>query len=385
MESAYRKLDSQCKIGVFLNCKYFGECGSCKNYENGYETQLLKKLDLNVERFREFYQSDIDICRSPQSGYRARAEFKIWHIGDEIRYAMNALEHKGIVIIDECPQVNEYIFKLMPKLLEAIAQAGIGHKLFGADFLSSSDGEIAVSLLYHKQLDAHWEEKAKEIAPKLGISIIGRSRKQKLVVGQDYVTETLHVRDVDYRFMQIENSFTQPNPRVNEQMIAWALEQFKDTSGDLLELYCGAGNFTIPFARKFDKVLATEISKSSIAAAKNNMQLNDVANIEFVRMSAEEFVQALDGVREFNRMKDIDIDAYQLKNIFVDPPRAGMDEESCAFAARHDTILYISCNPETLHRDLKLLTQTHRVEKMGLFDQFPYTNHVEMGVKLVRL
>ena len=185
--------------------------------------------------------------------------------------------------------------------------------------------------------------------------------------------------------MQIENSFTQPNPRVNEQMIAWALEQFKDTSGDLLELYCGAGNFTIPFARKFDKVLATEISKSSIAAAKNNMQLNDVANIEFVRMSAEEFVQALDGVREFNRMKDIDIDAYQLKNIFVDPPRAGMDEESCAFAARHDTILYISCNPETLHRDLKLLTQTHRVEKMGLFDQFPYTNHVEMGVKLVRL
>ena len=368
-----------------MNCKYFGECGSCKNYENGYETQLLKKLDLNVERFREFYQSDIDICRSPQSGYRARAEFKIWHIGDEIRYAMNALEHKGIVIIDECPQVNEYIFKLMPKLLEAIAQAGIGHKLFGADFLSSSDGEIAVSLLYHKQLDAHWEEKAKEIAPKLGISIIGRSRKQKLVVGQDYVTETLHVRDVDYRFMQIENSFTQPNPRVNEQMIAWALEQFKDTSGDLLELYCGAGNFTIPFARKFDKVLATEISKSSIAAAKNNMQLNDVANIEFVRMSAEEFVQALDGVREFNRMKDIDIDAYQLKNIFVDPPRAGMDEESCAFAARHDTILYISCNPETLHRDLKLLTQTHRVEKMGLFDQFPYTNHVEMGVKLVRL
>ena len=385
MESAYRKLDSQCKIGVFLNCKYFGECGSCKNYENGYETQLLKKLDLNVERFREFYQSDIDICRSPQSGYRARAEFKIWHIGDEIRYAMNALEHKGIVIIDECPQVNEYIFKLMPKLLEAIAQAGIGHKLFGADFLSSSDGEIAVSLLYHKQLDAHWDDKAKEIAPKLGISIIGRSRKQKLVVGQDYVTETLHVRDVDYRFMQIENSFTQPNPRVNEQMIAWALEQFKDTSGDLLELYCGAGNFTIPFARKFDKVLATEISKSSIAAAKNNMQLNDVANIEFVRMSAEEFVQALDGVREFNRMKDIDIDAYQLKNIFVDPPRAGMDEESCAFAARHDTILYISCNPETLHRDLKLLTQTHRVEKMGLFDQFPYTNHVEMGVKLVRL
>ncbi len=386
MESAHRKSDSQCKIGeVFLNCKYFGECGSCRNYENGYEAQLLKKLDLNKERFVDLYTREFDICRSPISGYRARAEFKIWHIGDVIHYAMNALEHKGAVIIEECPQVNEHIFALMPKLLKEIDDARIGHKLFGADFLSSSSGEIAVSLLYHKQLDALWEEKAKEIAQKVGISIIGRSRKQKLVVGQDYVTETLHVRDVDYKFMQIENSFTQPNPRVNEQMIAWALEQFEDASGDLLELYCGAGNFSIPFASKFDKVLATEISKSSITAAKNNMELNDVAHIEFVRMSAEEFVQALDGVREFRRMGEIDITSYALKNIFVDPPRAGMDAESCAFVARHDTILYISCNPETLHRDLELLTQTHKIEKMALFDQFPYTNHVEMGVKLVRL
>ena len=184
--------------------------------------------------------------------------------------------------------------------------------------------------------------------------------------------------------MQIENSFTQPNPRVNEQMISWVINQFDGHSGDLLELYCGAGNFTIPFAVKFDKVLATEISKSSILAAKNNMKLNDVSNIEFVRMSAEEFIQALDGVREFRRMGGIDIDLYELKTIFVDPPRAGMDEESCAFASRHDNILYISCNPETLQRDLAFLIKTHEIQRMAVFDQFPYTNHVEMGVKLIK-
>ncbi len=367
-----------------MNCKYFGECGSCRNYEDGYEAQLLKKLELNQDRFKDLYQGEIDICRSPQSGYRARAEFKIWHIGDDIQYAMNALEHKGVVIIDECPQVNEHILKLMPKLLEAIKDKKIDKKLFGADFLSSSTGEIVVSLLYHRKLDEAWEVETKKIAADLGIYIIGRSRKQKLVVGQDYVTETLHVSGSDYRFMQIENSFTQPNPRVNEQMIEWAMNQFAGVSGDLLELYCGAGNFTIPFASKFEKVLATEISKSSIAAAKNNMLLNDVSNIEFVRMSAEEFVQALDGVREFRRMGEIDIDAYKLKTIFVDPPRAGMDEESCAFAARHENILYISCNPETLQRDLEFLTKTHEVDKMAMFDQFPYTNHVEMGVRLTK-
>ncbi len=373
-----------------MNCKYFGECGSCKNYEGGYEAQLLRKVKLNQERFKNFYDAEFDICPSQERAYRARAEFKIWHIGEEIHYAMNALEHKGALIIDECPQVNEYIFALMPKLLDEIGLAQMGHKLFGVDFLSSSQGEIAVSLLYHKQLDVLWEEKAKVIAQKLGIHIIGRSRKQKLVVGRDFIEETLHPKGTshvsakEYKFIHIENSFTQPNPRVNEQMIAWAMEQFEDASGDLLELYCGAGNFTIPFASKFDKVLATEISKSSINAAKNNMQQNGVSNIEFVRMSAQEFVQALDGVREFNRMKEIDIGSYQLKNIFVDPPRSGMDEESCAFAARHDLILYISCNPETLYRDLELLTQTHKVQRMALFDQFPYTNHVEMGVKLIR-
>lgn len=367
-----------------MDCKYFGECGSCRNYENGYEAQLENKLATNKDRFEEYYSGDIEICRSLQSGYRARAEYKIWHLDDELRYAMNALHHKGVVIIDECPQVNGYIFSLMPKLIQKIEQYHLGYKLFGADFLSSSDGEIVVSLLYHKELDTQWKDSADTIATELGISIIGRSRKQKLVIGKDHVVESLHVNGKNYRFMQIENSFTQPNPRVNEQMISWAMEQFSSCNGDLLELYCGAGNFTIPFATKFDKVLATEISKSSISAAKTNMQLNGIENIEFVRMSAEEFVQALDGVREFNRMKDIDIKKYELKNIFVDPPRAGMDEDSCAFAARHETILYISCNPETLHRDLALLTQTHTVVSMALFDQFPYTNHVEMGVKLIR-
>ena len=167
-------------------------------------------------------------------------------------------------------------------------------------------------------------------------------------------------------------------------MISWALNNLQDVEGDLLELYCGAGNFTIPFSNLFDKVLATEISKSSINAAKANMILNNVHNIEFVRMSVEEFVQALDGVREFRRMKEIDIDSYKISTIFVDPPRSGMDEDSCRFSARYDNILYISCNPETLYRDLDILCQTHEVKDMAIFDQFPYTNHVEMGVKLLR-
>jgi len=367
-----------------LDCKYFGECGACRLYESGYEGQLNEKVALNKERFAPFFQGEIAVFKSPDAHYRSRSEFKIWHEGDALFYAMNHREHKGVVLIEACPQVNEYIAALMPKLLAAVKKADIGFKLFGADFLSSSSGEIVVSLLYHRKIDAEWEEKAKIIAEDLGIYIIGRARKQKVVIGQDYITESLNIQNTMYRFDYIENSFTQPNPRVNEQMISWAMDAFGKRDGDLLELYCGAGNFTIPFASLFAKVLATEISKSSIHAAKRNMALNNVENIEFVRMSVEEFVQALDGQRVFKRMSHIDIKQYNLEAIFVDPPRSGMDEYSCKFAARYETIVYISCNPETLYRDLETLLETHEIVSMALFDQFPYTHHVEMGVKLCK-
>ena len=367
-----------------MQCKYFGECGACRIYENGYEAQLNEKKELNIKRFEPFYSSEISLFKSPDSHYRSRSEFKIWHLGNDIHYGMNHIDKKGVVLIDECPQVNEHILTLMPKLLISIKEKNIGFKLFGADFLSSSSGEIVVSLLYHRRLESEWQEKATQIANELGIYIIGRSRKQKVIIGQDYITEKLLIDGNEYVFHHIENSFTQPNPRVNEQMVSWSMKHFSSLEGDLLELYCGAGNFTIPFAKLFNKVLATEISKSSINAAKANMQLNGVENIEFVRMSVEEFVQAIDGVREFRRMEDIDIDSYNIKSIFVDPPRSGMDEESCKFASRHEHILYISCNPETLLRDLELLTLTHEVVDMALFDQFPYTHHVEMGVKLIQ-
>lgn len=368
-----------------MQCRHFGSCGSCRLYADGYEGQLSEKQEALQTMFAPVYGGDFAVARSSDAGYRARAEFKVWHVGDALHYAMNGVERGGVVLLEECPMVAEPIRALMWPLLDAVAATGdMGRKLFGIDFLCSRDGDCTVSMLYHRKLDAAWRTQAETLAQRFSISIIGRSRKQKEVVGEDFIIESLDVAERTYRFKQIENSFTQPNPGVNSQMIGWALERFDGIGGDLLELYCGAGNFTIPFASRFERVLATEISKASIAAAKTNMALNGVDNIDFVRMSAEEFVQALDGVREFNRMKGIDLAGYRLETIFVDPPRAGMDEASCDFAARHRHILYISCNPETLKRDIERLDATHRVEAMAMFDQFPYTHHMEMGALLVR-
>lgn len=367
-----------------MECRHFGRCGSCRVYAEGYEGQLARKSGELAVLFRPLYDGPIDIARSRPEHYRARAEFKVWHVGDRMHYAMNAVDRDGVVLLEECPMVSEPIAELMWPLLEAVGREGMGLKLFGMDFLSASEGAVTVTMLYHRKLEAKWKEQAQALAVRFGINIIGRSRKQKEVVGEDFVIESLPVGERTYRFKQIENSFTQPNPGVNAQMIAWALKQFEKVSGDLLELYCGAGNFTIPFASRFERVLATEISKSSIQAARSNMALNRVENIDFVRMSAEEFVQAIDGVRAFNRLKGIDLASYRLDTLFVDPPRAGLDDASRAFASRHRHLLYISCNPQTLQRDLAAMHATHRVTAMAMFDQFPYTSHMEMGALLTR-
>jgi len=367
-----------------MKCDYFGVCGSCRDYESGYEGQLEHKVAAVRESFLSLYDGEIVLCRSKEEHFRSRAEFKIYHDNGRISYAMNRLDRQGALMIEHCSIVSPEIASVMERLLVEIDRLEIGYKLFGVDFLASDEKEVLVSLLYHRPLDEEWKAKALELQECLGIYVIGRSRKQKLVLSQDYVTERLNVGGREYRYVHIENSFTQPNPGVNEQMIGWSLEQLEGIGGDLLELYCGAGNFTIPFASKFDRVLATEISKASIHAAKQNMELNGVENIDFVRLSAEEFTQAMDKVRPFRRMEGIDLDAYRLKTLFVDPPRAGLDEAACAFAARFDHLLYISCNPETLRRDLEILTRTHTVTAMAAFDQFPYTHHLEMGVKLTR-
>ncbi len=368
-----------------MECEYFGICGSCRLYEEGYEGQLSTKSAKIAEEFSPYFSGDITVYESKEEQYRSRAEFKVYHDDEGSFYAMNRADKKGVVKITHCSIVHASIARVMLPLLDEIKKHELGYKLFGIDFLTShSSGDVLASLIYHRALDESWSEKARRIEQELGISIIGRSRKQKVVLSHDYVTETLHIAERDYHYVHIENSFTQPNALVNEKMVSWSLKQLEGIGGDLLELYCGAGNFTIPFATQFDRVLATEISKASIIAAKRNMVLNDVDTIDFIRLSAEEFTQALDGTREFRRLEGLKVSDYHLKTLFVDPPRSGLGEEPCAFAARFDHLLYISCNPETLLRDLELLSQTHEVQSMALFDQFPYTHHLEMGVKLRR-
>lgn len=373
-----------------MNCNYFGICASCTLFDKTYEEQLNYKIQREKERFSNFTNIDFDIIKSNESNFRNRAEFRIWWEKGEnnkeiLSYSMNDFK-KNILKINSCEMVSFHIKELMPKLIDELQNdLELSFKLFAVEFLGSSTKDMLVTLIYHKKLEESWIQKAKEIEKRLNIKIIGRSKKQRLVLTNDYINETLNISNQNFFFAYEENGFTQPNTNVNVQMIEWVLENTKNSSKDLCELYCGGGNFTIPLSTKFRKVLATEISKTSIKSALRNCSLNKIESISFIRMSAEDFVQALNKVRAFNRLKDINLDDYEFDTIFMDPPRSGLDDTTRNLAKDFENIIYISCNPETLHRDLEELTKTHKIEKFALFDQFAFTNHIESGVILRKL
>lgn len=370
-----------------MDCKYFGECGSCVLYDKNYEEQLNYKIQREKERFSNFTNMDFEIIKSEEQNFRNRAEFRIWKNFDEkdkptISYAMTSFEKKSLEI-DSCEIVTLHIKEVMPKLLEKLqSEELLRFKLYAVEFLNSTTNDMLVTIIYHKKLDEAWIQRAKELEKELNIKIIGRSRGQKVIISEDFINETLHIQNKPFHFQYQEGGFTQPNSKVNEKMIEWVLENTEKTQNDLCELYCGGGNFTIPLSQKFNKVLATEISKTSIKSALNNCELNNIENIEFIRMSAQDFVEALEKKREFKRLKDIDLKSYNFETIFMDPPRAGLDDTTRALAKNFEKIIYISCNPETLHRDLEELTKTHKIINFALFDQFSYTNHIESGVVL---
>ena len=373
-----------------MNCEYFGKCASCVLYDKSYEEQLNFKLQREKERFSDFTTMNFDIIKSEEKAFRNRAEFRIWWEKDGngkeiLSYAMNDFK-KNILEINSCQIVSPQIQEIMPKLLDLLmSELTLSYKLFAVEFLGSTTNDMLVTLIYHKKLDEEWNELAKQIEKKLNIKIMGRSRKQKIVLSSESINETLTINNQNFKFAYQEGGFTQPNTNVNIQMIEWVLNNIETSSNDLCELYCGGGNFTIPLSTKFNKVLATEISKTSIKSALKNCELNNVNKIQFIRMSAEEFVEGLQEIRVFNRLKDVNLKDYNFDTIFMDPPRSGLDDTTRALAKDFEQIIYISCNPETLHRDLKELTKTHEIVRFALFDQFAYTNHIESGVILKKI
>ncbi|VEJ26135.1 tRNA (uridine(54)-C5)-methyltransferase TrmA [Helicobacter cholecystus] len=362
-----------------MKCQYFNQCRGC-SLPLDYEVQLQKK----IQTLKTLGLHTQEIYTSPKEGFRSRAEFRIYrdHLG--LHYAMSIGNQP--LPINSCPILLPHLQELLKQLLPLLnASEILKHKLFSLEVLGTLQGESLLTLLYHRPLDHIWESEAKKLEEQLKIQIIGRSKGKKNILSGEYLQDKLLLEEKEYSFIRYDNAFSQPNPYTNIKMLEFVLKCVREAKNkeDLLELYCGGGNFTIPLAQEFHKVFATEIAKNSIKALHQNIQNNHLSNIFCARLSGEESIEALRFQRDFFRLREVDLGSYNFSHILIDPPRSGVGNSAMLnFISSFKNIIYISCNPCTLKEDLDVLLQTHEIKRFALFDQFPYTHHIESGVWL---
>ena len=197
-------------------------------------------------------------------------------------------------------------------------------------------------------------------------------KKSVTLYGEGYIKDTL----CDLEFRISPSSFYQVNP-VQTEILYNTARKFADLNGEqaVLDAYCGTGTIGLTMAKNAKKVLGVEINADAIRDAKENATLNGIQNVEFYNEDAGEYISFLARKKE-----KIDV-------VITDPPRAGCSMKflKSLIELSPKRVVYISCNPETLARDLNVLVKSgYRVKKIQGVDMFPHTNHIECVVALTR-
>lgn len=189
--------------------------------------------------------------------------------------------------------------------------------------------------------------------------------KNIVLYGDGYIYDKLG----EYTFRISARSFYQTNPIQTEKLYNKAIEYAKLTKDDILcDLYCGIGTIGIFASNKVKKVYGIEIVEEAVKAAKENAKINNVDNIEFIAGDTKEAFKEL-----------IDDKKIKPTAIIVDPPRRGLDEETINKILEIEVkkLVYISCNPATMTRDIEMLQDKYVVNEIQPVDMFPFTSHVE--------
>uniref|UniRef100_A0A7S3NPH0 Uncharacterized protein n=1 Tax=Aureoumbra lagunensis TaxID=44058 RepID=A0A7S3NPH0_9STRA len=339
--------------------------------------------------------------------FRQRVNFRVVLENDEVHFVMYSRNSNGQPLrIENFPRGDRLVNAWMPIVRSELNRLpALRRHVIECRFHTTLRGGGMILLCYNKPIGREWLESAEllrtqilEATPNEGtVLLVGRSHKLQLVVPEcseeAAVTETLHINTdppLTLQYKQLEGEFTQPNAQVCEKMIQWVIEstKYSNNDKDLLELYCGNGNFSVALAHNFRKVLATELSKHNIVVARHNALVNNLTNVKCIRLAANEVAEALTpGARSFTRLveQQVQLSDYDFGAVLVDPPRAGVEEAALKLLASFPRIIYFSCNPESLARDLLFLRQTHALDQLAVFDQFPYTEHIECGLILRKM
>jgi 23S rRNA (uracil1939-C5)-methyltransferase len=366
-------------------CPHFGVCGGCHYQHIDFAEQVKLKKGILRETLSRLggvtWSKEIQEHRSEPYAYRNRAQ---WAFRDALPRAFGYFmtESAHILPIDACPVLSPCLARAFGQLQELARSNSLAPGILEVEaFVDSEDAKLALNIAFErfpkpaKDLAAEFKAALPELESLL---LLNRSTNRFDLTGRGYLTHK--VGDFSYHVSHL--SFFQVNRFLVQELLTTVLAGVKGNYA--LDLYAGVGFFTLPLAKTFGKVVAVD---ANLAATRDMKTNTEAAKIEVVTHveHAEEFLKKEQETPDF---------------VVLDPPRAGLGAETAARLAnlRAPEIVYLSCDPSTLARDLAVLTGSERktatevtpahryeITDVHLFDLFPQTFHIETLVRLRRV
>ena len=343
-EGCLTTIIEESKDRVKYICPYYDICGGCDTGHILYSKSIMYKKDMVVDIFKRYCDMDVDmdIVYDDDNIYNYRNKITL-----RVNDGKLALVGESLVNIDYCYLVNDNINKVIG-ILNGICLDGIDEVIIR--------GTDEIMVIIKGNID---NDKLIQILKDNVSSIFINGVK---VFGNDYVM----INVGNYRYAVYPDSFFQVNTKMISRLYDKVLE-FAGKGDKLLDLYCGAGTIGIYLANNFNSVRGIEQNESAIKGANLNKGINDIKNISFVCEKASDINEIVEDV------------------VVVDPPRSGLDSTTIKriLDSRIERLIYVSCNPITLARDINILKDKYNLVSMSLFDMFPNTSHAECVCLLI--
>ncbi|ELV07483.1 23S rRNA (uracil(1939)-C(5))-methyltransferase RlmD [Wohlfahrtiimonas chitiniclastica] len=367
-------------------CDVFGTCGGCSLQHLDPEKQIYFKAKQLASNLKKQAKLDFDVAeqmpplRSPSEHYRYKARLGVKYVAKKEKVLVGFREKFApfIVDMDSCPVLEDKVANLLPALSTLIGDLTLLDKIPQIEVAIGSE-QVALSFRVLETPTEEDEAKLKAFGIEHNILIYLQPKNE----ASTYLLSDVEDRDDLLNYQLLDRltmafkpyHFTQVNPMINQQMVKQALDLLKLQKDEtVLDLFCGLGNFTLPLALEAGKVIGVEGDQSLTEWAAKNAARNGLENVDFY-------------CTDLTQNQD-DADWMQLKYdaILVDPPRSGALEMMPYLGKlAPKRILYVSCHPATLARDLAELVQYgYEVTDAGVMDMFPHTAHVESMALLVK-
>ena len=377
-----------------ITCPYAKKCGGCQYQGMDYTAQLKKKQKEMNKLLKDFGKPEPIIGMKDPLHYRNKvhAVFGRTRKGEIISGTYEAGTHK-IVNIDECmieDEISQSIIRTIRGLLRSFKirtydeDTGYGllrHVLVRRGFTT---GQVMVVLVLSSPIlpsKNNFVKALRKEHPEITTVVLNvNDKKTSMVLGErDIVLYGKgYIEDIlcGCTFRISPQSFYQVNPVQTERLYQTAMDYAELTGKErVIDAYCGIGTIGMVAAKKACEVIGVELNRNAVKDARTNVKLNQIKNITFYEGDAGRFMVSM---AEEGEKADV---------VFMDPPRSGSDEAFLSSVIRlaPKRIVYVSCGPDTLARDLKYLTRNgYQVRKMQPVDMFGFTEHCEMVVQLVK-